>query len=140
MFGALPTLPNYQVYQTSYGVGEETLKTQQSIRSLCNGNQLSFFLIDDEQKFNMLASTWERNTRMMSSSSDMFLNESYLNIIGMGEKALPFIFLEMQKEPNHWFLALKSITGVDPVLPVDRGNIAKMTETWIKWGKDNNYA
>jgi hypothetical protein len=51
----------------------------------------------------------------------------------MGEKALPFIYFELQKEPDHWFWALKAITCEDPVPKEQRGNLQLMTIAWLKW-------
>jgi len=122
----------------SMGVGTEASALNKSLSALYS-NGLSSFLATDSQKFDMLASTWKKDTMVMSSSTDMFSNESYLQIIGMGKKALPFIFSELRKEPNHWFVALKSITGIDPVPKEYRGNILKMSELWLAWAKDNHY-
>lgn len=128
----------YPATMFSMGVGTEASALNKSLSALY-ANGLSSFLATDSQKFDMLASTWKKDTIVMSSPTDMFSNESYLQIIGMGKKALPFIFSELKKEPNHWFVALKSITGIDPVLQENRGDILKMTEVWLAWGKENHY-
>jgi hypothetical protein len=33
----------------------------------------------------------------------------------MGGNVLPFILRSLMKEPDHWFVALKSITNEDPI-------------------------
>ena len=38
-------------------------------------------------------------------------------------------------EPDHWFPALKSISGEDPVPPEDRGKVRRMTKAWLAWGE-----
>lgn len=91
------------------------------------------------QKFRRLSATWEYNNEMNSSVSAMSLQPEYQEIIGMGKAVLPFLFRELMASPNHWFWALKSITGEDPVPVADRGNLAKMTEAWVKWGKQEGY-
>ena len=138
MLTQMPQLYISPVYTFSVEVGSEASALKDSLMTLRNDNLSSFFTTDDK-KFSMLASTWEKDTQAISSSIDMFSNESYLQIIGMGRKALPFIFSELKKEPNHWFLALKSITGIDPVKKEDRGNVLKMTESWLAWAKENRY-
>jgi len=35
--------------------------------------------------------------------------------------------------------ALPRITGADPVPECDRGNIAKMSAAWLRWGRDHGY-
>jgi len=51
----------------------------------------------------------------------------------MGDKALPFIYYELQQEPDHWFWALKAITCEDPVPIESRGNLQLMANAWLKW-------
>lgn len=133
----MPTM--YYPTVSSAGVGAEALAIKKTFQVVCDQNIVSSFLVTDAQKFSMLASTWEKDTLLISSSSQMFSNESYLQIIGMGEKALPYIFADLNKEPNHWFVALKSITGVDPVSLEHRGDVSKMTEDWLTWAHENNH-
>jgi len=57
----------------------------------------------------------------------------------MGDAALPLIFQELRREPDHWFWALKAITGEDPVAESDRGRLDKMTTAWLKWAEQNGY-
>ena len=60
-------------------------------------------------------------------------------IVGMGCLALPMIFRELASEPDHWFWALKAITGCDPVPPSHRGNIDWMAADWLAWGRSRGY-
>ncbi len=63
----------------------------------------------------------------------MAMHPAYQQIIGMGDAALPFIFQELRRDPDHWFWALKAITGEDPVAASDRGQLDKMTTAWLDW-------
>lgn len=92
-----------------------------------------------ETRFNILAKYWKRDTQALSSTTDIVSHISYQQVIGMGEKALPFIFNELKKVGGYWYWALKAITGIDPVIEQDRGNIKKMKKAWIEWGRTNNY-
>ena len=87
-------------------------------------------------KFYRLKSQWEAETAFLSSLSDIAMHPAYQQIIGMGPVVIPLILREMKKEPGHWFWALKSITGDDPVPPAHRGKIKAMTEDWLVWGKE----
>jgi hypothetical protein len=40
---------------------------------------------------------------------------AYQRIIEMGQPVMPLIFRELEREPDHWFWALQSITGENPV-------------------------
>lgn len=98
-----------------------------------------FSRIQLSRKFDRLAATWRYYNNTMSSVSEMALLSSYQEIIGMGEVAIPLILDELVNRPNHWFWALRSITGENPIKPEDRGNIPKMTEAWLEWGRQNGY-
>lgn len=70
---------------------------------------------------------------------EIAMHPAYQQIIGMGPTAIPFILSEMKEKKGHWFWALKSITGDDPVAPLDRGNVKKMTAAWLSWGREQGY-
>ncbi|MBN2568115.1 MAG: hypothetical protein JXB42_01660 [Deltaproteobacteria bacterium] len=90
-------------------------------------------------RFYDLKDDWEENTAWLSSITEISMHPSYQQIIGMGPVAIPFIMYEMTQKPNHWFWALKSITGEDPVDHEQRGIIKDMTAAWIKWGQKQGY-
>jgi hypothetical protein len=90
-------------------------------------------------RFQRLADIWREQTRALSSDSDIVANFAYHQIIGMGERALPLIFNEMQAHGGRWFWALRAITGENPVRPEDRGNVRRMTETWLEWARQHDY-
>ena len=92
-----------------------------------------------ETRFQALAANWKRDTRMTSSTTEMAMHPAYQQIIGMGERALPLIFHALQEAPDHWFWALKAITGEDPVPESDRGRIPAMRQAWLNWGKHNGF-
>ena len=86
----------------------------------------------------ILADAWDKEAGVSSSTGEIVMCPSYQKIIGMGEKVLPFIFRQLEKErkqPNNWFWALRAITGADPVLAEDRGNRPKMATAWLRWGR-----
>jgi hypothetical protein len=86
-------------------------------------------------QFDDWARQWKSETRYVSSTSDMVLHPAYQRIIGLGPAAVPLILDELRREPNHWFWALKAITGEDPVPPADRGRLDRMTAAWLAWGQ-----
>ncbi len=88
---------------------------------------------DPLTRFYKLKKEWEAATAYLSSIEDIVMHPAYQQIIGMGHTAIPFIIREMKEEPNHWFWALKAITGADPVPPEKRGRIKAMTEEWLFW-------
>ena len=78
----------------------------------------------DRQRFTELADQWEIETVFLSSSEQASKHPAYQEIIGMGKQAVPLILERMQAERGHWFIALRAITGANPVKPADRGKVA----------------
>lgn len=93
----------------------------------------------ERKRFDELADEWRDSQGVTSSLTEIALNPAYQQIVGMGESAVPCIFRELEKKPDHWFWALKSITGVDPVSDENRGNIRRMAAEWLEWGKKQGY-
>ena len=90
-------------------------------------------------QFEQLATQWRRETGHLSMMNDIVLNRSYQQIIGMGKPAIALILQDLKKEPDHWFWALRSITGENPIQPDDRGRLQKMAEAWLEWGRQHGY-
>ena len=67
-----------------------------------------------EQKFKSLTRQWHDECLLSSSITEICTNLAYQQIIGMGAEALPFIFRELRREPDHWFWALQAITCENP--------------------------
>ncbi len=94
---------------------------------------------EDFHKFHTLAEKWKEETLLTSSVDEISSNQSYLHIIGMGRKVLPYIFQDLKARPALWFPALEAITGSDPIKPSHSGIIRLMIEDWLKWGEENGY-
>jgi hypothetical protein len=91
------------------------------------------------EKFVALASEWEKSTRYKSLMSDIVFHPAYQQIIGMGSPVVPLLLKELKSNPAHWFWALRSITGVNPIKPEHKGRLHKMAQDWLQWGKDRGY-
>lgn len=87
-----------------------------------------------EQRFNDLASQWQRETCGFSSITKKITNINYLKIIAMGKAVVPLILRSLEKEPAHWFVALKALTDQDPTNPND--SFEQAVEAWLNWGKN----
>ncbi len=94
---------------------------------------------DLEETFFQLAQQWRQETGMMSLVTKMVMHPAYQRIIGMGQPVVPLILRELEREPDHWFWALQSITGANPVEPEQRGRLTQMALAWIQWGKEHGY-
>jgi hypothetical protein len=65
----------------------------------------------------------------------MAQHPAYQAIIGLGESVVPLLLRELEREPDHWFIALKSVTGADPVRADHRGDLRAMAADWVAWGR-----
>ena len=92
-----------------------------------------------EERFLELAQRWRNEVRTVSSTTDRVLHSAYQDIIGMGKAVLPLIFRELESGGGHWFWALRHITHENPASPQDAGNIQKLTEAWLQWGREHHY-
>lgn len=93
----------------------------------------------DPIEFNLLVAQWKQETSLFSSLDKICMHPAYQRIIGMGEKILPLIFNELERNPAHWFWALSAITGENPIQPEQRGNLRKMTQAWLDWANSHGY-
>ncbi|OSO91906.1 hypothetical protein B7O87_07035 [Cylindrospermopsis raciborskii CENA303] len=91
------------------------------------------------EKFQALAAQWRRETRYLSLMSDIVLNTAYQQIIGMGKPVVAMILQDLKQQPDHWFWALRSITGENPIRAEDRGRVGQMAMAWLEWGRQHGY-
>jgi hypothetical protein len=92
-----------------------------------------------EERFRRLAAVWRAETAYVSSSSELRNHPAFQEIIGLGEAVVPLMLRDLEERPRLWVWALPQITGADPVPACDRGNITKMSEAWLRWGREHGY-
>ncbi len=92
-----------------------------------------------ETLFDDLARRWKEERGPSSSTTDLAMCPSYQRIIGIGPAVVPLLLRELERTPDHWFWALKAITGADPVPPAHRGKVREMAQDWIVWGRAQGY-
>ena len=88
-------------------------------------------------EFARLSDEWKSQARFFSSPTAMADLPSYQQIIGMGQDAVPLILADLRQGPDHWFIALGRITGASPVPREAYGNMDRMTEAWLQWGREH---
>lgn len=91
---------------------------------------------DLRTEFNELAEQWRDETGHMSSAISFTQHPAYLRIIAMGPAVVPFILEDLARTQSHWFVALRLITGENPVKPDDKGSVQRITDAWITWGRE----
>ncbi|MCY4578411.1 MAG: site-specific DNA-methyltransferase [Chloroflexi bacterium] len=93
--------------------------------------------LNDE--FNRLVTEWKVGRSRGADVTQMVDHPAYQQIVGMGEQAIPLILEELEREVDHWFPALRELTGTSPVPEESKGNLSKMRDAWLNWGKDEAY-
>jgi hypothetical protein len=92
-----------------------------------------------DTRFHRLADAWERATGHLSSMTAASEHAIYQEIISLGPEVVPVLLRDLTETERHWFIALRKITGANPVPPSAAGNLPKMIEAWRKWAKENGY-
>ena len=94
----------------------------------------------DRARFQELADQWERETVLLSNSTQAAEHSAHRQIVSMGAPVVPLLLERMRSQGGHWFQALSEITGAAPVSPADRGDIPAMRQAWLDWGEHNGLA
>lgn len=102
-------------------------------------NRRSFPAQPLAHRFHTLAATWRRETALQSSVTTLAMNPAYQQIIGLGERALPLIFQQLRREPDHGFWALQAITGENPVPEDHAGDAEAMAQDWLAWANSHHH-
>ena len=92
-----------------------------------------------EQRFQRLAGAWHKAVAHHSSSRIRENHPAYQEIINMGQAVVPLLLQDLETNRRHWFTALAVITGADPIPAEHAGNIPKMAEDWLRWGREQGY-
>jgi hypothetical protein len=112
----------------------------ESARSLEAARAWTNSEFDIAKRFQELSDRWREDTAELSSIPDIVTHPSYLQIIGLGRAVLPFILEDLEREPNHWFIALSALSGgQNPVRPEHRGRLRDMAHDWLTWGRAHGY-
>lgn len=91
---------------------------------------------EEEARFLDLVATWKRARGPHSSSARLAEHPAYQQIISMGPEVVPWVLRELEREPDHWFRALRALTSADPVSPEHRSKVREMAEDWLRWGRE----
>jgi hypothetical protein len=93
-----------------------------------------------EQRLRRLEALWKAETQFLSDAHRIINHPAFQEIILMGDGVVPLLLRDLEKGPRLWVWALPRITGANPVPPTDAGNIRKMAEAWLRWGREHGYS
>jgi hypothetical protein len=91
--------------------------------------------LDTEEQFVMHADKWDKETAHLSSTAQIMGHPNFQAILLMGDKVIPFMLRDLEKNRRMWFSALTYLTGENPVSAKDSGKMDKMIRAWTAWGK-----
>lgn len=94
---------------------------------------------EQENEFRTLAQQWRNEVMFSSSAARSATHPAYQKMIKMGPSIIPLLLRELKEGGGHWFIALRTITGKNPIKPEDAGNVPKMIGAWIEWGHEEGY-
>jgi hypothetical protein len=92
-----------------------------------------------KDKFANLYKAWITNTRLQSSVFSIIEDNNFKRIIEMGEKAIPLIIEEIDKNPSTLVWALNIITSTT-ISSTQRLTVTEACRRWVKIWKDKNTA
>ena len=73
-----------------------------------------------QRDFYRLTAIWKTTTVHWSNITEKCSHPAYQQIIALGPEVLPLIFAELEREPDDWFVAIRALTGVNPLPPQAR--------------------
>ena len=90
-------------------------------------------------KFARLKAEWEGRTKYLSNPDKITSDPAYQEIIGMGWDAVPLLLADVRRGRYLWHVALKRITGENPVPADVHGNYRRIGAAWLEWGQARGY-
>lgn len=87
--------------------------------------------------FEELVLSWSAATAHLSSPTKIIEHPAYRQIIGLGPAVLPLLLRDLAENRRFWFPALHGITGENPIPDDAAGDIERMTQAWLDWGRAN---
>lgn len=92
-----------------------------------------------EHQFRRLEAIWLAESGHHSSTKKLIQHEAFQEILQLGKDVIPFMLRDLQEKPRLWVWALPHIAEVNPVSTADGADIAKMSEVWLRWGREQGY-
>lgn len=95
--------------------------------------------LSTETEFAKNVRDWLDNRPRGVGLSALVNHDAYRRIIGMGQRAVPLLLGELERSPDHWFVALTAITNENPVSIEAQGKLYEMAAAWLEWGREREY-
>lgn len=92
-----------------------------------------------EEQFVRLADRWHDETDFLSSPGRVTGHDAYLRVLALGRRVIPLILEDLRERGGNWYLALRTLSGEDPVPAEGRGDVERMKEHWFQWGRERGH-
>ena len=89
-----------------------------------------------EQRFRQLEAQWKADTGFLSDAGKSVNHAAFKAIVALGREVVPIMLRDLESRPALWVWALPEITGENSVSASEGGNIRKMSDAWLKWGRE----
>jgi hypothetical protein len=86
-------------------------------------------------RFEQLREQWEEATGILSNPDRRAAHPAHQAVIALGMPVVPLLLRDMEARYTHWFMALRAITGENPVRREHAGRVPLMVEDWLAWGR-----
>lgn len=90
----------------------------------------------DRAEFYMYFDMWEKKTRYLSNPNRIVNNPSFINIIQMGDRAVPFIYEKLCNGGDFIAFAMMGIAGKD-LSQATTDSLVEVCERWKKYIEEN---
>ncbi|HJT31077.1 MAG TPA: hypothetical protein VJ783_03345 [Pirellulales bacterium] len=91
-----------------------------------------------DQRFRRLEAKWKEETSHLSSNAAIAHHPAFREIVMMGEPVVPLMLQDLSERSSLWVWALPELTGEKPVAPSESGKIARMSDAWVRWGRERH--
>jgi hypothetical protein len=85
-------------------------------------------------RFDALNAEWFTETTFQPSVARICMHPAFLDIVSMGETAVPFIIESLRQRPSFLIEALRRIVGSSPETSIgSNGKIQEAAAAWVRW-------
>ena len=74
-----------------------------------------------------------------SDIEKLYSSHSHLEVVGLGQGAVPLLLRDMSAKRRPWFVALAAITRANPAKSVEPGDINGLINAWLAWGRRHKF-
>ena len=88
-----------------------------------------------EERFEALRRRWREDVAGLSDLREIVTHPAYEAIIAMGREVVPWVLQDVAQGAGHWHVALRAITGEQPVPASEAGRLHAIRDHWLAWGR-----